>query len=220
MAVVGGDERDVELLLHLEERVADRLVRGQAVVLNFEEVVALAEEILIEAGGAFRVVVLPCHQVLVDFAGETAGEADESFAVFGEELFADAWLAVEAVESRLAGEADEVAVTRFVFGEDEEMVVGVAFGSATVVFVFADVQLAAEDGLEALLVHGVEEVDRAVDVAVVGHGGGGLTDFAEVSGEFVYVTGAIEEGVIGVKMKVGKLCRHVSILWRLGRGFC
>jgi hypothetical protein len=35
---------------------------------------------------------------------------------------------------------------------------------------------------------------------MVGHGGGGLTDFAEVSGEFVYVTGAIEEGVIGVEM--------------------
>jgi hypothetical protein len=41
-----------------------------------------------------------------------------------------------------------------------------------------------------------------------------------VSGEFVYVTGAIEEGVIGVEMKVGKLCRHVSILWRLASGLC
>jgi len=55
-------------------------------------------------------------------------------------------------------------------------------------------------------------MDRAKDVPVVGHGGGGLADFAEVSGEFIYVTGAIEEGVIGVEMKVGKLCCHAPIL--------
>jgi len=53
---------------------------------------------------------------------------------------------------------------------------------ATVVFLFADIELAAEDGLEGLLLHGVEEVDRAEDVAVVGHGGRGLADFGEVFG--------------------------------------
>jgi hypothetical protein len=35
---------------------------------------------------------------------------------------------------------------------------------------------------------------------VVGHRGGCLAQFAEMSGEFVYVTGAIEKGVISVKM--------------------
>ena len=79
---------------------------------------------------------------------------------------------------------------------------------------FREVELAAEDGLDALFAHGVEEVDRAVDVAVVGHGGGGLTDFGEVGGELVYVAGAIEEGVVGVEMEVRELacCCHASSL--------
>jgi hypothetical protein len=47
---------------------------------------------------------------------------------------------------------------------------------------------------------------------MIGHGGGGLADFAEMPGEFVYVTGAIEEGVVSVKMKVGELCCHAPIL--------
>ncbi len=51
------------------------------------------------------------------------------------------------------------------------------FGRGAMVVVLADVEFAAEDGLDVLLLHGVEEVDRAVDVAVVGHGGGGLADF-------------------------------------------
>ena len=79
VAVVGGDEWDVEVALHLEERVADGFIRSEAVVLNFQEVVALAEEIFVEACGAFGLVILPVHQVLVHLAGEAAGEADETF---------------------------------------------------------------------------------------------------------------------------------------------
>jgi hypothetical protein len=57
-------------------------------------------------------------------------------------------------------------------------------------------------------------VDGAEDVAVVSHCGSGLADFAEVAGEFVHVAGAIEKGVIGVKVKMGKLCCHAPILRR------
>jgi hypothetical protein len=88
---------------------------------------------------------------------------------------------------------------------------------SAVIVVLADVEFATEDGLEALLLHGVEEVYGAKDVAVVSHGSGGLTDFAEVAGEFIYVAGAIEEGVIGVEVKVGKLCCHAPILRRSQR---
>ncbi len=150
------------------------------------------------------------HDVLGDFAGEAAGEADEAFGVFGEEGFRDARLFVEAVQGGFGGEADEVAVAGFVFGEDEEVVVlGVGVGVlAEVGLFFADVELAAEDGLEALLVHGVEEMDGAVDVAVVGDGGGGLTNFGEVLGELVDVAGTVQEGVVGVEMEVRELSCH------------
>ena len=49
--------------------------------------------------------------------------ADEAFAVFREEFLADAGLAVEAVERCFGGEADQVAIAFFIFGEDEQVVV-------------------------------------------------------------------------------------------------
>jgi hypothetical protein len=97
------------------------------------------------------------------------------------------------------------------------MVVFVFVEGSAVVVVFADVEFAAEDGLDSLLLHGIEEVDCAKDVSVVGHCGSSLADFAEVACEFVDIAGAIEKRVIGVKMKVGKLCCHASILRRLYR---
>ena len=87
VGVVGGDEGDAEVAFELEELVADGFVGGEAVVLDLEEEVVLAEDLGELAGGAFCLVVLPCHEVLVELTGEAAGEADEAFGVTGEELF-------------------------------------------------------------------------------------------------------------------------------------
>ncbi len=125
-------------------------------------------------------------------------------ACWASQALADARLAIEAVERGLGGDADEVAVAFFVFGEDEEVVVVVSLAGGAMVVVFADVELAAEDGLDALLLGGVEEVDGAVDVAMVGHGHRFLAEGGDAIDEFLDVAGAVEQGVFGVEMQVGK----------------
>ena len=84
----------------------------------------------------------------------------------------------------------------------------VAAGQLAVIVGLGEVEFAAEDGLEVLLLHGVEEVDRAIDIAMVGHGGGGLADLVQVGGQFVDIAGSVEERVISMEMEVGKLCCH------------
>ena len=74
--------------------------------------------------------------MLAEFAAEAAGEADEAFGVLGEVALADAGLAVEAVEGGLGGDADQIAIALFVGGEDEEVVVVVAFAGGAMVFIF------------------------------------------------------------------------------------
>ena len=204
VAVVGGDERDVEVFFEAEEIGVDLLFELEALVLNFEEEVAAAEDVLVLRGSAARGLVVPFHQVLAELAGEAAGEADESCGVFGEIFLADARLAIEAVERGLRRDADEVAVALFVFGEDEQVVVVVALRLGAMVVLLADVELAAEDGLDAARLGGVEEVDGSVDVAVIGDGNGLLADVGDALHELFYVTSAIEEGVVGVQMQVGE----------------
>jgi hypothetical protein len=38
-----------------------------------------------------------------------------------------------------------------------------------------------------------------------------------VRGELVYIAGAVEERIVGVKMEVGKLCCHLSSLSPRGK---
>ncbi len=61
VAVVGGDERDVEVALESVERFADGFVGLEAVVLNLEEEVSFAEYLFEAACGALGLVVLAGH---------------------------------------------------------------------------------------------------------------------------------------------------------------
>ena len=127
----------------------------QALVLNFEKEIVLAENVAVGRGRIPRRVVLLFHQALGDFAFQAAGEPDQSLGVFGQKFLADAGLVVEAVQRSFRGDLGQVAVAFFVFGQHQQVVVGVALGRSAldVVVVFlADVELAADDRLDPSLV--------------------------------------------------------------------
>src|SRR5215469_1433159 len=110
----------------------------------------------------------------------------------------------------LACKPYQVAITLFVLSHHEKMVVPA--GKLTMIFGFGEIKLATQDWFDVLLLHRVEEVDRAIDVAVVSHGRGFLAYLAQVAREFVDVTGAVQERVVSMKMEVGKLGGHASML--------
>jgi hypothetical protein len=205
MGVIGGDEGDREFALEAEEGFVDFLFVFEALVLDFEIEIAFAEDVFVLLGYGFGFLVAACDQFFAEFSAEAAGEADKAGGVLSEIALADAGLAIEAVERRFRGNANEVAVTFFVLGEDEEVVVFVAFAGGAVVLVLADIEFAAEDGLDAFVLGGFKEVDCAVDVAVVGHGDGFLAEGGDAVDELGDVAGAVEEGVFGVEMEVGEL---------------
>jgi hypothetical protein len=82
------------------------------------------------------------------------------------------------------------------------VVVVVALRIGAVILLLRDVQLAAEDGLNAAGFRRVEEVDGSVDIAMVGNGDGLLANVRDALNELFYVAGSIEERVIGVQVQV------------------
>jgi len=124
--------------------------------------------------------------------------------VLGEEFFADAGFAVEAVERGLRRNANKVAVAFFILGQHQQMVVVIAFARGAMILVFRDVELATEDRLDAVFLSSVEEVDRAIDVAVISHGDGLLPDSRHAFNEFCDVTCSVQQGILGMQMQMGK----------------
>ena len=58
---------------------------------------------------------------------------------------------------------------------------------------------------------GVDEMHRAKNVAVVGHGHGGHAEFFHALAELLDVASAVEHGVVGMQMQVNEL-GHGSVV--------
>ena len=180
VAVIGRDQRQAKIFLQLEQAGMDFVFHGKALILNFEKEVFLAENIGIASGGGASGGVVPFHQAFRDFALQASGEPNQAPGVFRQKLFADARFVVKAVQRGFRSDFDEVAVAFFVFGQNQQVVVGIAFGrgAVDVVIVFlADVEFAANNGLHAGGLRGIDEMHGAKNISVVGHGHGGHAHF-------------------------------------------
>ena len=67
-----------------------------------------------------------------------------------------------------------------------------------------------------LLLHRVEEVHCAIDIAMVGNGRSSLANLAHVRSQLVDVACPVQKRIIRMKMEVGKLCCHSSSLEPFG----
>ena len=205
VAVIGGNERQTKFFFQLEKARMDAVLHLQALILNLEIKILFAENVCEGSGGRARGVVIVLHQALGDFALQAAGEADQPTRVLGEKLFADARLVIKAVQRGLRRDLDQIAVAFFIFGEHQQVVVGIAFRRRAVVVFFADVKFAADDGFHVVLLCRINEVHRAKNIAMVGHGHGGHAHFFDTLAELFDITGAVEQGVVGVQVQVNKL---------------
>ena len=140
------------------------------------------------------------------------GQSDQSLRMLGQEPLAHARLVVKAVQRRFGDNLDQVAIALVIFRQHHQMVVAIALGRGAMVFLLADVKLAAQDRLHARFFGGIVECHRAEDVAVVGDGHGGHVEFLDAPDQALDFAGAVEQGVVGVKMEMNELrLRHSEL---------
>ena len=165
--VVGGHGLEAGLLGELRELRQQLALLGQAGVLQLDVDVLGAEQLgepgdLGQRGGV--VAVAQQHRRL---AAHAARERDEALVVLAEQLPVGARLVVVALEVRRRGELDEVLVAGLVARQQREVRVALLDAGAAVP-VGGDVELEADDRLDALVLGGAVELDGAAQRAVVG----------------------------------------------------
>ena len=121
--VVGGDQRGTDLAGDLDELRVRVALRLQPVVLQLDEQVVLAEDLLQPAGLAERALLVALQQRLQHVATEAAGGRDQALVIAREQLPVHPRLVVVALHERQAGELDEVAVALVGLGQQREVVV-------------------------------------------------------------------------------------------------
>ncbi len=191
------------------ERLARHLhLLGQAVGLDLHEVVVLAEDLLVPAGRLLRARHVTGTDQARHLGVEAARQHREPIGVLGEQLLVDPGLVVEALEVRLGDELDQVLVTVEVADQDREVVgsfVAAVLGAALGPSSRRHVELAADDRLDAGLLGGQVEVDRAEEIAVIGQGDGREVQVLGLLHQLLELGGPVEQAVLGVHVQVDEL---------------
>jgi hypothetical protein len=174
VGIVRGDPLDTHLLADLHELVVQRLLDGDAVVLELE-VETIAEQLPVLGHLVAGPREVAGDDQLGDLGRQTARQADEAVGVLGEQVLIGPRVVVEALEPGFGRDLDEVRVALVGRGEQREVagaLAGLLLGRLLAPVAEEEIALHPEDrlhaGLRALLV----ELERPVHDPVVGDGAG------------------------------------------------
>ena len=215
--VVGGHERQAEVLGQAQQVLGHALLDAQPVVHQFAVEVLCAEDVAELCGGLHGLVVLAQPQPGLHLAGRAARGGDEPLAVLVEQLPVHAGLVQLALQGRLGGCAEEVlhALT----GLRQQGHVGVGAGARDVVApavreldagaVLAgrarrEVGLHADDRLDAGRARLVPEVERSEHEPVIRGGQRVHAQPVALLEEVVQARGTVQHGVLGVHVEMGE----------------
>ena len=216
MHVVRRDQLQAELLRPGNQVPIDLGLLGQAVVLQLQVEVLRPEGLLEPVNRLARLGQLVLLNPLRDFARQAAGERDQPLLVRRQQFLVDARLVVIALQMRRRGELDQVLVAGFILGQQHEVVIDVPSARAGLLLEPApgrDIDLAADDRLDALLARRLVKINRPVKHAVVGDRQRGELQLVRLVHQPVQTAGAIEQRILGVQMQMNKFgVRHSSTL--------
>jgi hypothetical protein len=184
--------------------------------LQLQVVVAGAEDVPKLPGGLLGARRVPAHRLLRDLALEAAGEGDDPRGVLAQVGLVDARLVVEPLEVGGRGQLHQGAVAGLVAGEQRQVIGRVPGAAAFLAHVpRGDVELAAEDRLDAGLHRVGVEVDDPVHLPVVGDRDGGHVERGGLLRQLRNEDHPVQQAVLGVHVQVhevGVFLRHLPVL--------
>jgi hypothetical protein len=208
MAVVGGDHADAEFLRPRLQNRVDAGLMVDAVVLNLD-VVVFSEQVAVPQHSFPRLGLAPMHQQLLHLTAEAARKGDDALGMLLKQFVVDARLVIIALGIPARAEAAEVLVTLEGAGQQRE-VKDALFSAHTGLLVAPSAEsghhvgFIAQNRLDAHPHRVVVKVHRAVHVAVVGHGAGGVVgrDFLDPFQEVFELGGSVQQAVLRVLVQV------------------
>ena len=205
MRVVGRDKLKVQLLRELIQSLIDLFLLLDAVILYLEIEVLPVEDLEKFLADLIGLVHISVRDRARDRAREAGGHADEALAMPAQKLHVDARLHVKALGERGRDHMDEVFVAGHVLAQQDEMAVPFAVDVAALVArMRREVDLAADDRMDALRLAGAVKVDHAVHDAMVGQRARGLPQLCHTVHQLFDTAGAVQQAVFAVDMQMCK----------------
>ena len=218
MAVVGDHHGQTRFSCQAHDALVHRTLFVDAVVLQLQIEMVGTENIGHPQGIFLCALIVLVHQVLGNAAGQTGGSGDQALMVLFKQLQIHTGLAVEAVDKSLGHHQAEILIALAVLAQQHQMV-GVVIDAVDPVCHGAagNIDLTADDGLDASGFGCFVEVDTAIHNAVVSDGHGGLAQFLDPIHQPVDAAGAVQEAEFRMDMQMHKAHLDASLAYSTSR---
>ena len=206
VAVIRGDQRDPRRAADAQESGIDGLLVGVAVILQFEEEIALAEDIEVAQGRLAGALRIPADDLTRDLAGQAGGAGDNAFVKLPEQVQVHTGLIVEALREGPADDLHQVRVAGVVLRQEDQMVVAVVPVALLPVQPGPrrHVDLAADDRIDPLFFCRLIKIDHAVHDAVIGDGCCCHAQFLHPADVLIDLIGSVQKRVLCVDVEMCK----------------
>ena len=150
-----------------------------------------------------RVLLALLEQALAEAGGQAARERDHALCVALHQAQVHVRLAaLQALQKAGRGQLYEIAIALVVTGQQGQVVALCPVLRRRRVVV-DEVDLTADDRLDAVLAAGVVQLHRAVHHSVIGQTERRLAELRGAGGEILDLAGAVEQRVLGVHVQMG-----------------
>ena len=175
VGVVGADQGDTRLLMYFQQTAVDLRLLGNTVVLKLQIEIIPAEYFLHLQGIFLGTVIVAVEDALGDFSGQARRESNETLGMCAQQIQVNAGLYIKALHESLTDHVGEVTVACLIFTQKHQVAgLGIVLMDLIEPRAGGHIDLAADDGMNALCLAGPVKINGTVHNAVVGDGTGGL----------------------------------------------
>ena len=210
MDVVRRHHLQARLRRHAREPFQARFLLRQPVVLHLDEEILLAQEVRVAPRRRERLARLPRQQPLADFAAVAAAHHDQAVLVLLEQLHVNPRAVIEAVEEGAGGQLHQVMVSANIGREQRQVIVRLLAAAGGLLVLAAagrDVRLVADNRLDPRAGHRAIELDRPVEIPMVGQRAGLHLLRLRQLRQARRRAGAVEQAEVAVNVQVNEFFR-------------
>ena len=201
--VIGRDQRNAGLVRQAVQTHIDFFLCLDAVILNFQKEIILSENLTELECLPFGALIVAVHQCLRNGTGQAGRQADESLAVLAQQIQIDAGTDIKALRKTQADHVNEVAVTLHVLTQQNQVSVPLTLSvTALKARARCDINLTADDRVNAARLGSSIKINGAVHDTVVGHCDRGLSQFGDTIHQLLNPACAVEQTIFGMYVQM------------------
>ena len=198
MNVIGRNQFDPCLTVHLEQLLIYILLLGNSMILQFQEKVSLSKNILVSQCSRFCILIHPSGKKSRHFTRKTGTQSDQTFMIFFKKLQIHTRFIIETFHETFGHDFHQVRIALVIFCKKNKMVITIISAPDLTVKTGSrsHINLAAKDRIDPCCPRRTVKIDHTIHDTMIRNGSRIHTKFFHARHIFSYLVGAVQKTVL------------------------